>query len=779
MEKNQNKNTDPNKNDANDEAIGLNPSQTTDKSLIQTTYLRNDQEIQDALNQLDELYFFIRTAPVQWSPRQLMRRYYLTEELGFMTCILWNNLFYITGTDIVKSCIYQMELFGRQIVQRKKFEEGIFSDLRNLKCGKGAILEQPKSNFLNFLFKNICLKTQKKQKIFFWFHVPHLQLFIDALSRDLKREESNQLATTKAISEPALSFKYNSNSNISLMDQLIAYLNHGKSNGFTNMVSDLDDDNTTTAANSNDNGDSNSNSISISISNSNSNSNNTTYHTTNSNCKRSRSNTNRFTKKEKRMMKTSKKPNLSLRLNKSSTNNHPDTENTSTTTNDKISIIQSNYNSANDNNNKDNHIVTHTLILHDNSKTVTYNNGEYTPDISPNNFNEHFMRINNYNNKHNIIVDENTKTDDSLLSPLNIGSNNDIDNLNDQDFPLDYLPIIDDVLAGAKQEKNKITPIPLPKGIPNLNINKNQPSHGEPNNNNEVSSVGKEEEEEGSDDENIVVPVTVGNSDKNNRYSKPFQFHNLLSNMYQMTNKEYYMLNKMNPILNGSKNDNSNEIEVPMVPYDIESKKSTSINNTNINNRDYKKSFDENTSIRDDYKDEYPVNEPTTYDQHEDFYLHPTLAQTNLKITDPLSIQENPLNIHDEYVLRGNTILPFQPYNISMNHHVVLAPVPPHQAIYNNSITPVTKFSPYIGHSPWGPQYLSNSLYGINSPPGLGHSVSQSYQTHSINPFSRPSSSINEQFSINKSKIGDKINIQSHNTKSMESTSHKIKRQKK
>ena len=53
-------------------------------------------------------------------------------------------------------------------LQQKKFEEGIFSDLRNLKPGNGAVLEEPRSKFLDFLFKLNCIRTHKKQKVFLW-----------------------------------------------------------------------------------------------------------------------------------------------------------------------------------------------------------------------------------------------------------------------------------------------------------------------------------------------------------------------------------------------------------------------------------------------------------------------------------------------------------------------------------------------------------------------------------------------------------------------------------
>ncbi|KAI9296300.1 STE-domain-containing protein, partial [Neoconidiobolus thromboides FSU 785] len=92
---------------------------------------------------------------------------------------------------------YRFELYGRKIENNKKFEEGIFSDLRNLKPNLDAILEEPKSEFLEYLYRCHCVRTQKKQKIFFWYSVPHDKLFLDALNRDLKRQTLNLPSTTK------------------------------------------------------------------------------------------------------------------------------------------------------------------------------------------------------------------------------------------------------------------------------------------------------------------------------------------------------------------------------------------------------------------------------------------------------------------------------------------------------------------------------------------------------------------------------------------------------
>jgi transcription factor STE12 len=174
-------------------------------------------DAQVALQQVDNLKYFLISAPVDWQPEQYIRRFLLpTGE--YVSCVLWNNLFHISGTDIVRCLSFRFQAFGRPVKNSKKFEEGIFSDLRNLKSGTDASLEEPKSAFLDFLYKNNCIRTQKKQKVFYWYSVPHDRLFLDALERDLKREKMGQEATTVAVSEPALSFQYDSSQ--SLYDQL-------------------------------------------------------------------------------------------------------------------------------------------------------------------------------------------------------------------------------------------------------------------------------------------------------------------------------------------------------------------------------------------------------------------------------------------------------------------------------------------------------------------------------------------------------------------------------
>lgn len=178
----------------------------------------------ESVRAIEDIRFFLLTAPANWLGNQIIRRYCLSNNDGYVSCVRWNGLFFITGTDIVRCIMYKFQHFGRTITDRKKFEEGVFLDLRNLRVGNDAVLETPKLKFLDFLHKNQCIRTQKKQKVFFWFNVAHDKLMADALERDIKRERSGQSAVSTAVHEPALSFHYDSSSDCSLEEQLAAHL---------------------------------------------------------------------------------------------------------------------------------------------------------------------------------------------------------------------------------------------------------------------------------------------------------------------------------------------------------------------------------------------------------------------------------------------------------------------------------------------------------------------------------------------------------------------------
>jgi transcription factor STE12 len=131
----------------------------------------------------------------------------------------------MTGTDIVRCLSFRFQAFGRPLYKVKKFEEGVFTDLRNLKSGVDATTEESGSSFLQFLYSSNCCRTLKKQKVFYWYSVPHDKLFLDALERELRREDKGLESTTIAVSEPALSFKMDPST--SLFEQLARELESG------------------------------------------------------------------------------------------------------------------------------------------------------------------------------------------------------------------------------------------------------------------------------------------------------------------------------------------------------------------------------------------------------------------------------------------------------------------------------------------------------------------------------------------------------------------------
>lgn len=109
-----------------------------------------------------------------------------------VSCILWEDECYITSTDIIKVIQYRLSLDGVALPpdQVKKFEEGVFSDLRHLKPGQGARLEEARSEFLEWLYRHGCIRTQKKQKVYLWRAVDFERLIEEAKNRLQRRRES-------------------------------------------------------------------------------------------------------------------------------------------------------------------------------------------------------------------------------------------------------------------------------------------------------------------------------------------------------------------------------------------------------------------------------------------------------------------------------------------------------------------------------------------------------------------------------------------------------------
>ena len=141
------------------------------------------EKSQESASQTESLEHFLQTA--SQDPKSQLKQFVLPNN-EVISCVWWDGYPFITGTDIVKILYFRVQETGKQIGDAKKFEEGIFSDLRSLKVGHHAVLEEAKSEFLQLLHQNGCVRTQKKQKVFFWDAVDHGKLFVDALERLLR-----------------------------------------------------------------------------------------------------------------------------------------------------------------------------------------------------------------------------------------------------------------------------------------------------------------------------------------------------------------------------------------------------------------------------------------------------------------------------------------------------------------------------------------------------------------------------------------------------------------
>lgn len=143
------------------------------------------------MSALAQLLSFLTFAPVATSSSPYIRSIHLpTSQMHTepVSSIYYQSRFFITGTDIIRALLFRFKVLNISIGSMKKFEEGVFSDLRNLKVGVGCQLEEPRSPFLVQLHELGCIRTQKKQKVFFWECVNHEYLFQEALGRERKRQ---------------------------------------------------------------------------------------------------------------------------------------------------------------------------------------------------------------------------------------------------------------------------------------------------------------------------------------------------------------------------------------------------------------------------------------------------------------------------------------------------------------------------------------------------------------------------------------------------------------
>lgn len=135
-------------------------------------------------------FLFSAPSQMQGSETGSILRFMVPDTGEYVSCIAWRGQHLITGTDIVRIIQYRFRCKGIKPEKNKKLEEGVFSDLRSLKAGHDALLEEPRSDLLKFLYEHDCIRTQKKQKVFLWGRVDHDRLFYEAMDREIRRYTS-------------------------------------------------------------------------------------------------------------------------------------------------------------------------------------------------------------------------------------------------------------------------------------------------------------------------------------------------------------------------------------------------------------------------------------------------------------------------------------------------------------------------------------------------------------------------------------------------------------
>jgi len=169
-------------------------------------------DFDENIRNLNDLRYFLQNAPDTFESGERIKRHELPNSEA-VSCIRWDEDFLMSGADILRCVVFRFEALGREVVNRAKFEELVFSDLRSLKTNVRARLEEGKSDMLEFLHQYGCIRTKKKQRVFYWYAIPHEKLFLESLERELRRAmidnaQSDSHRVTVAVRERALSMPY-------------------------------------------------------------------------------------------------------------------------------------------------------------------------------------------------------------------------------------------------------------------------------------------------------------------------------------------------------------------------------------------------------------------------------------------------------------------------------------------------------------------------------------------------------------------------------------------
>lgn len=159
-------------------------SKDTSQQLLQASSMSDVAKAKIYKKLTEDLKDFINNAGKDWAPEEECRRFTIFGDC--IVCARWEGKLLVSGSDVVKcmGALYRLANLGKLPRDQRKFKESITGDLRNLKTGSAALLEDANSPLLRFLFRISSVRTHKRQKVFFWTAVPFMDLFLDAMSRE-------------------------------------------------------------------------------------------------------------------------------------------------------------------------------------------------------------------------------------------------------------------------------------------------------------------------------------------------------------------------------------------------------------------------------------------------------------------------------------------------------------------------------------------------------------------------------------------------------------------
>lgn len=149
---------------------------------------------------------FIRAAPAMAraahaghgadGPEGALARYRLPATLEHIHCVLWEGQYLMTSCDIIKVLRVLVRAGGHGQADRK-FKESVFSALRRYRPGLECQVELAHSRLLLWLQQHGCIRTIKRQRMYYWHKVDVFGLADEIRQRAVRRPALDYIAALR------------------------------------------------------------------------------------------------------------------------------------------------------------------------------------------------------------------------------------------------------------------------------------------------------------------------------------------------------------------------------------------------------------------------------------------------------------------------------------------------------------------------------------------------------------------------------------------------------